>query len=213
MRGGAANFGRTRTALALTTVAKRIAIQTWALRGEYQRSKKSFGLTMRMSPLLALLLFGPPAAPSDEPHGCNGDPLLDLQPLCGCLRADPGVPRCPGCSTPRVALALLFRRRRQSALLRLKADDELAGTPECESNLGCSLNGDCVSGRCKCHSGWDGPRCGRLQLLPTTLQSGGYISSSAMQPPRGAAAQCSGTTGCIIRSLARWPSTAVYRPS
>lgn len=123
---------------------------------------------MLMSLMLALLLFGPAAAPSDEPRGCNGDPLLDPQPLCSCLRVDPGVPRCPGCSDSDGGTGATAA----SALLRLKADDELAGMPECESDLGCSLNGDCVGGRCKCHSGWGGPRCGRLQLLPTTLQSG-----------------------------------------
>ena len=47
-----------------------------------------------------------------------------------------------------------------------------AAAGECESGLGCSLNGNCVGGRCSCHSGWGGARCGKLRLLPTTLESG-----------------------------------------
>ena len=49
---------------------------------------------------------------------------------------------------------------------------KLGSRPECTSALGCSLNGNCVGGRCQCFGGWGGAHCGRLQLLPTTLASG-----------------------------------------
>ena len=42
----------------------------------------------------------------------------------------------------------------------------------CSSDLGCSLNGRCVGGRCQCDAAWRGPRCGELALLPAASQNG-----------------------------------------
>ena len=36
----------------------------------------------------------------------------------------------------------------------------------CTTDLDCSLNGLCVSGRCQCDTPWIGERCGLLDLRP-----------------------------------------------
>ena len=48
----------------------------------------------------------------------------------------------------------------------------VAGAWLCTNDLGCSLNGACVSGRCHCDSGWVGESCELLDLLPADLTHG-----------------------------------------
>jgi len=38
--------------------------------------------------------------------------------------------------------------------------------PTCTGPGDCSLLGDCIAGACMCDSGWAGPRCSTLLLLP-----------------------------------------------
>lgn len=38
---------------------------------------------------------------------------------------------------------------------------------DCDAIEDCYLNGDCVSGTCRCHPGWTGIHCGQFDLLPT----------------------------------------------
>ena len=37
----------------------------------------------------------------------------------------------------------------------------------CASDLDCSLNGDCVGGKCACDAAWEGEQCERFATLPT----------------------------------------------
>ena len=50
-------------------------------------------------------------------------------------------------------------------------------TTDCNSDLGCSLNGVCNKGKCICEPPWNGRNCGVLQLKPTPL-GGAYGYSS-----------------------------------
>jgi hypothetical protein len=62
-----------------------------------------------------------------------------------------------------------------------------APLPSCSSDLGCSLNGECSSGRCVCDSGWWSGAlgaCERLDLLPADL-SAGYNHVGPGPPERG----------------------------
>ena len=43
---------------------------------------------------------------------------------------------------------------------------------ECSSDLGCQLNGKCVSGLCHCRDAWTGANCSELALLPTPKEAG-----------------------------------------
>ena len=40
------------------------------------------------------------------------------------------------------------------------------GTDACSSDEDCELNGACSDKKCKCRSGWVGPSCGTLDVLP-----------------------------------------------
>ena len=44
----------------------------------------------------------------------------------------------------------------------------------CQSNLDCSLNGQCskITGNCTCNKGWKGARCNDLNFGPATKQNG-----------------------------------------
>ena len=42
----------------------------------------------------------------------------------------------------------------------------LPAAAACVDDEGCSLNGRCVSGACRCVPEWAGPRCGALNLRP-----------------------------------------------
>ena len=44
----------------------------------------------------------------------------------------------------------------------------------CQSNMDCSLNGECnkQTGKCQCTPAWNGPKCGNLTLLPATKGTG-----------------------------------------
>ena len=47
-------------------------------------------------------------------------------------------------------------------------------TGPCTSNASCSLNGDCLSGRCSCTSSWTGDHCQHLALKPLPAGPSGY---------------------------------------
>eukprot|EP01065_Artemidia_motanka_P038870 TRINITY_DN47715_c0_g1_i1.p1 TRINITY_DN47715_c0_g1~~TRINITY_DN47715_c0_g1_i1.p1 ORF type:complete len:402 (+),score=109.91 TRINITY_DN47715_c0_g1_i1:51-1256(+) len=42
----------------------------------------------------------------------------------------------------------------------------------CADDSGCSLNGVCRNGSCRCDAAWDGPTCSRLVLLPAKVDNG-----------------------------------------
>ena len=42
----------------------------------------------------------------------------------------------------------------------------------CNSSLDCSLNGDCVKGVCACDYAWTGAACNKMDILPTSKNSG-----------------------------------------
>ena len=44
--------------------------------------------------------------------------------------------------------------------------------PQCAGVLDCSLNGNCVAGRCVCGAGWAGPSCALLDLEPAVHGEG-----------------------------------------
>jgi hypothetical protein len=48
----------------------------------------------------------------------------------------------------------------------------------CASSLDCSLNGNCIAGRCACDVGWRGPGCAALALAPQTPAA--MLNESAM---------------------------------
>ena len=43
---------------------------------------------------------------------------------------------------------------------------------QCKTDYNCSLNGECVSGSCKCDPGWLGSACQQLNLRPVVNGSG-----------------------------------------
>ena len=51
---------------------------------------------------------------------------------------------------------------------------------KCATDLDCSLNGECHAGACACHSGWRGPCCAQLDLLPVdyAAHGGGFMHPS-----------------------------------
>ena len=53
------------------------------------------------------------------------------------------------------------------ALLASPAAPDAAPQPgACAAATDCSLNGDCVAGRCRCDAGWTGPACAVLKIGP-----------------------------------------------
>ena len=52
----------------------------------------------------------------------------------------------------------------------------------CNSDLDCELNGKCISGKCKCYPGWQGPTCGSLKLKPAPI--GVHGASYALYPTK-----------------------------
>ncbi|KAG0647832.1 hypothetical protein D0Z07_5974 [Hyphodiscus hymeniophilus] len=54
------------------------------------------------------------------------------------------------------------------------------GTPTCETDNDCNLNGECLPGvkTCKCDSGWTSSDCGALDLRPATRGTGFNITST-----------------------------------
>lgn len=60
--------------------------------------------------------------------------------------------------TTRVALLMLFT--------------VVGSNAACTDDVGCSLNGKCVSGNCSCDAGWTGTACGELALGPTDPRLG-----------------------------------------
>jgi hypothetical protein len=65
----------------------------------------------------------------------------------------------------------------------------LAGPPAaCVDDFGCSLNGVCAGGRCRCDAAWRGARCGALNLLPAKPRNGyGGLNSTTSSWGGGAA--------------------------
>eukprot|EP01060_Flectonema_neradi_P040512 TRINITY_DN924_c2_g1_i3.p1 TRINITY_DN924_c2_g1~~TRINITY_DN924_c2_g1_i3.p1 ORF type:complete len:408 (+),score=72.04 TRINITY_DN924_c2_g1_i3:65-1288(+) len=50
---------------------------------------------------------------------------------------------------------------------------------ECTDDLGCQLNGKCVSGKCECRSAWKGVNCSELALIPTPMDSGIHLEHNS----------------------------------
>ena len=50
----------------------------------------------------------------------------------------------------------------------------------CDSDIGCELNGKCISNECKCYPGWHGPTCGSLKLKPAPI--GTHTASYVLYP-------------------------------
>ena len=46
------------------------------------------------------------------------------------------------------------------------------GASNCTTPFDCALYGECINGACICETGWKGPHCTTLDLLPTPLNSG-----------------------------------------
>ena len=42
----------------------------------------------------------------------------------------------------------------------------------CRHDEDCSLNGECIEGKCRCRAAWSGSRCHKLVTLPTTRDAG-----------------------------------------
>ena len=59
-------------------------------------------------------------------------------------------------------------------LLCLSLAISFTAAAACASNLDCSLNGVCTSGRCRCDSGWVGKACTIIDLLPARRGADGY---------------------------------------
>eukprot|EP00039_Didymoeca_costata_P004845 m.76552 g.76552 ORF g.76552 m.76552 type:complete len:395 (-) comp12563_c0_seq6:24-1208(-) len=54
------------------------------------------------------------------------------------------------------------------------------GAP-CQTDIQCSLNGECVDGICICDEGWSAPDCGVLNLMPAVNNSG--YNLTGLNPP------------------------------
>jgi hypothetical protein len=57
-------------------------------------------------------------------------------------------------------------------LLAAAAATATATAAPCSNDTGCSLNGVCAAGRCRCVASWGGPTCSSLRLLPAVKRSG-----------------------------------------
>ena len=64
--------------------------------------------------------------------------------------------------------------------LALKTDEGAAGHT-CSDASDCELTGDCVNGKCECHSGWTGPSCATLDLLPAPF-AGAWPATRPLPP-------------------------------
>ena len=87
----------------------------------------------------------------------------------------------------------------QLGAIAATAPSRIAASPRCVDDEGCSLNGRCVNGSCRCLAAWSGPSCGLLNLLPTRRTAG-------LHTPAGASPATSSWGG----SVAFDPSTATY---
>jgi hypothetical protein len=52
----------------------------------------------------------------------------------------------------------------------------------CTDDLGCSLLGKCVSGKCECRKGWKGSDCGAADLAPLNVSLGYQVSPTGDSP-------------------------------
>ena len=53
------------------------------------------------------------------------------------------------------------------------------GAWECSNDLGCQLNGKCISGKCECRRAWKGLNCSELSLLPTPRDRGIHLDHNS----------------------------------
>ena len=82
----------------------------------------------------------------------------------------------------------------------------LAGPPAaCVDDFGCSLNGVCAGGRCRCDAAWRGARCGALNLLPAKPRNGyGGLNSTTSSWGGGAAFDpATGKYGMVVSEFDR----------
>ena len=82
--------------------------------------------------------------------------------------------RAPG----NASLAHQCLCRRDQAWLPHPANgtDSVQLARPCATAADCAYNGQCVSQRCQCRSGWGGPFCAELQLLAVNASQLGYRS-------------------------------------